>query len=131
MQSILKGMLAGFVATAILSALMMMKSMMGLMPELDVIAMLSRMMGSNAQTAWMAHFAIGSIMWGGLFAAFNDQIPGNNQILKGILLGLGAWVMMMVAVMPMAGAGLFGLKLGPMAPIMTGMLHVIFGAAMG
>ena len=131
MQSIFKGMLAGFVATAVMSALMMIKSMMDLMPELDVIAMLSRMMGSNAQTGWMAHFAIGTIMWGGLFGAFNGEIPGNNQILKGILFGLAAWVMMMVAVMPMAGVGLFGLNLGPMAPIMTGMLHVIFGAAMG
>ena len=68
MQSVLKGMLAGFVATAIMSALMMIKSMMGLMPELDVIAMLSRMMGSNAQTAWMAHFAIGPIHDHGLVA---------------------------------------------------------------
>ena len=88
-------------------------------------------MGSTAQTAWMAHFAIGTIIWGGLFGAFNGAIPGNNQISKGILFGLAAWVMMMVAVMAMAGVGLFGLKLGPTAPIMTGMLHVIFGAAMG
>jgi len=37
----------------------------------------------------------------------------------------------MVMVMPMAGAGLFGMKLGLMAPMMTLALHLIFGAVMG
>ncbi len=38
---------------------------------------------------------------------------------------------MMVVIMPMAGAGIFALNLGIMAPIMTAMLHVIFGAVLG
>ena len=38
---------------------------------------------------------------------------------------------MMVAVMPMADAGFFGLKFGIMAPVMTLVLHVIFGAVLG
>ena len=33
--------------------------------------------------------------------------------------------------MPMAGAGLFGLGLGVMAPIATLMLHWAYGAVMG
>lgn len=37
---------------------------------------------------------------------------------------------MMVAVMPMAGAGLFGLNLGIMVPILIFVLHVIFGAVL-
>ena len=47
------------------------------------------------------------------------------------VLGLAAWLMMMLAVMPMAGQGLFGLNPGMVAPVMTAMLHVIFGAVMG
>jgi hypothetical protein len=39
----LRGMVAGFVAKAVLSALMVMKSLMGVMLELDVIAMLAKM----------------------------------------------------------------------------------------
>jgi hypothetical protein len=39
--------------------------------------------------------------------------------------------MMMVAVMPMAGAGFFGMNLGIAAPVMTLMLHIIFGAVLG
>ncbi len=38
---------------------------------------------------------------------------------------------MMLIPMPMAGAGLFGLKLGPMAPVMTLVLHLVWGAVLG
>ncbi|MEO8848412.1 MAG: hypothetical protein ABI440_07270 [Casimicrobiaceae bacterium] len=42
-----------------------------------------------------------------------------------IVFAIGAWLGMMIVVMPMAGAGLFGMKLGPMAPIMTLIVHII------
>src|SRR3974377_2143805 len=108
-----------------------MKSMMGVMPELDVIKMLSAMMGAPAIAGWVGHFAIGTVLWGGMFALLNSLIPGSSQIVKGIVFGLAAWLMMMLAIMPMAGQGLFGLNLGVAAPVMTGMLHVIFGTVMG
>jgi len=39
----------------------------------------------------------------------------------------------MVVMMPMAGAGLFGLNLGigMMAAVMTLILHIVFGAVLG
>ncbi len=131
MHNLGRGMLAGFAATAVLSALMVMKSTMGVMPALDVITMLGSMMGAPAIAGWAGHFAIGTVLWGGMFALFNGLIPGSTQIVKGIVFGLAAWLMMMLAVMPMAGQGLFGLNLGVVAPVMTAMLHVIFGAVMG
>ncbi|MEO8537343.1 MAG: DUF6789 family protein, partial [Betaproteobacteria bacterium] len=45
--------------------------------------------------------------------------------------GVGAWFLMMVIVMPMAGTGVFGLDLGMMAPVMTLILHLIYGAVLG
>lgn len=125
-------MVAGFVATAVLSALMIMKSMMGLMPELDVIGMLTKMMGAPSPLAgWLGHFMIGTVVWGGLFAWLNPNLPGGSYWLKGIVLGVGAWLLMMIVVMPMAGAGLFGMSLGMVAPVMTLMLHIIYGAVLG
>ena len=41
------------------------------------------------------------------------------------------WLVMMLVLMPMAGAGLFGLRLGTMAPLMTLVLHLIFGIVLG
>lgn len=131
MNNLTQGLIAGFVATVVLSALMLVKSMMGLMPELNVIAMLARMMNMGAAAGWVAHFAIGTILWGGLFAYLEPRIPGGSDWLKGTLFGIGAWLLMMILVMPMAGAGFFGANLGAMAAVMTLVLHLIFGAVLG
>ncbi len=131
MNNILQGIIAGLAATVVLSLLMVVKSMMGLMPELNVIAMLSGMMGSSLAIGWIAHFMIGTVVWGILFAVFAASLPGNSLWLKGILFGVIAWLGMMIAIMPMAGAGLFGMNLGMAAPIMTLVLHVIYGAVLG
>jgi len=48
-----------------------------------------------------------------------------------MVFGVLAWGLMMVMVMPMAGAGFFGLSLGMMAPVMTLMLHLVYGAVLG
>jgi uncharacterized membrane protein YagU involved in acid resistance len=131
MNNIVKGFVAGFAATVVLSGLMLLKSAMGLMPQLDVIAMLSRMMGTGPTLGWLAHFMIGTIAWGGLFAVIEPRLPGGSLWVKGIVFGIGAWLVMMIAVMPMAGAGFFGMNLGMAAPVMTLMLHVIFGVVLG
>ena len=52
-NSIPKGLAAGFIATLVLSMMMVIKSMIGLMPQLDVIAMLSGMLGVSAVIAWV------------------------------------------------------------------------------
>lgn len=131
MSKIVKGIIAGFAATVVLSLLMMAKTMMGLMPEMNIIAMIGGMMGAGAAVGWVAHFLIGSVVWGVGFAMLNGAIPGTNLWAKGIVFGVAAWVLMMIVVMPMAGAGLFGMNLGIMAPMMTLVLHIIFGAVLG
>lgn len=128
----LKGIVAGFVATIVLSALMFMKTQMGLMPELNPIKMMSDMLGaSTLAVGWTMHFLIGTIVWGTLFAWLDPNLPGSGHWLKGIWFGIGAWLLMMFIVMPMAGAGLFGLSLGMMAPVMTLVMHIIYGAVLG
>lgn len=124
------GIAAGFAATVVLSAIMVMKQAMHVMPELDPIRMISGMMGARRATGWLVHFAIGTLLWGILFAWLAQYLPGAIW-LRGIIFGVGAWLVMMVLMMPMAGAGPFGLKMGPMAPVATLLLHCIFGAVLG
>lgn len=130
MGNLSKGVLAGIAGTAALSILMVIKNLMGVMPELDVIGMLGGMLQVPPSVAWPIHFMIGAV-WGLLFAVLYRRIPGGGAIVKGMVLLTGAWLLMMVMVMPMAGAGLFGMKLGMMAPLMTWVLHLVFGAVMG
>lgn len=110
---------------------MLMKGSMGLMPELNVARMLGTMMGDGPQLGWVGHFVIGTIIWGGLFAWLDPYLPGDSHWLRGVLFGVGPWILMMVVVMPMAGAGPFGMDLGIMAPVMTLVLHLIYGAVLG
>ena len=130
MNKFVKGIIAGLVATAVLSVLMIMKGKMGLMPDVNVIAMLASKMGGNSMMAWVAHFMIGMIGYGIAYVVIFSKLPFYSVILRGIALGVAGWAMMMIAVMPMMGAGLLGMKLasGMMVPVATLMLHVIFGA---
>lgn len=131
MTNLKSGIVAGFAATVVLSVLMVAKGMMGVMPELDVAAMLATMMGTSIVVGWIAHFMIGTLAWGGGFAILYSAIPGNTAVIKGIVFGIAAWLGMMIVIMPMAGAGLFGMSFGIMAPVMTLVLHLIFGAVLG
>jgi len=125
------GLIGGFVGSAVLAVMFVLKGMMGIVPQMDIISMLSMMMGTSAAMGWVAHFMIGTVVWGGVFALANNLIPGGSQTGKGVVLGLVAWLMMMVAVMPMAGGGFFGMNFGMMGFAMPLVLHIIFGAALG
>lgn len=131
MKNLAAGLVAGLAATVVLSVLMQVKAMMGVMPELDVIKMLGAMTGMGDAMGWAGHFMIGTLAWGGGFAVLYKFIPGGGAVTRGVVFGLGAWLMMMLAVMPMAGAGLFGMNMGIMAPMMTAALHIVFGAVLG
>ncbi|MDQ6684311.1 MAG: hypothetical protein M3Z16_04220 [Pseudomonadota bacterium] len=128
-----KGLLAGLAATVVLSILMVLKAMMGIMPELDLPKMLAGMMGSSDTPGigWAIHFMIGVVVYGVAIALLDEHLPGQGSTTHGLLLACAGWLIMMVVLMPMAGAGIFGMKMGPMAPLMTLVLHLVFGAVLG
>ena len=132
MRSVGKSIIAAFVATVFLSIMMVAKSMMGIMPQLDIASMLASMLGApgNLAIGWLAHFMIGTIGYGLAFAFLGERLPG-GPLMEGVVLALIGWLVMMIMVMPLAGAGLFALGLGIAAPVMTLMLHIIFGAVLG
>ena len=133
MGRITKGFLAVAAATAGLSALMVMKQMMGLMPQLDPPKMIAGMMGASdtPMIGWAVHVMIGVVGYGLAMALLDSRLPGKSSLLYGVLIGFGGWLAMMIVLMAMAGAGLFGMALGMMAPMMTLVLHLIFGAVLG
>ncbi len=129
-MNIKAGLISGFIATLVLSLIMVMKAKMGLMPELNAIKMLAGMMHAPLIMGWVAHFMIGTVVWGLLYSLAVRVLPG-GVMGSALIFSVIAWMMMMVGSMPMAGAGLFGLKLGAMAPVATLMLHLIWGAVLG
>lgn len=132
MDSIWIGILSGFVATSVLSAFMAMKQVAGLMRQMDMIGMISGMLKSSRTIGWLVHFAVGGILYGGVFGWIFAPAAGTNGYwLMGALLGVLGWLIAMSVMMPMSGNGFFGLKLGGMVPVMSLMMHLVFGVVLG
>jgi hypothetical protein len=129
-MNIKAGLISGFIATVVLSILMIVKAKMGVMPELNAIKMLADMMNASLMMGWIAHFMIGTVVWGILFSLLVKRIPGGT-IVSALVFSIATWLMMMIGLMPMSGAGLFGIHLGMMAPMATLMLHIIWGGVLG
>lgn len=131
------GLAAGLIATLFLSAIMVIKSALGLMPHVNAIAMLAGLaharlgLPHTPLTGWILHFIIGTVIWGIAFAWFRCRFQSINAVVAGVLFSIGAWLAMMLVLMPLAGAGLFGLAIGAPAPVATLVLHLIYGATLG
>jgi hypothetical protein len=131
MSNSMKGMIAGLVATLVLSGLLLLKSTMELVPELNIIRLLVNLGSISVVQAWMDHFIVGVVVWGLLFGAYDALATRPAHWLKGIIFGVFTWLVMMVAFMPLAKVGFFGSKIGPMAVAVTLMYHLVYGAVLG
>ena len=126
------GIIAGFAATIALSLIMVIKAAAGFMPMLNVIALLSALLGNPGVplVGWTAHFVIGAIIWGALFAALVPSLPGAYCV-RGAIFSGGAWLAMMIILMPLAGKGVFAAHAGLPVAVATLVLHLIYGVVLG
>ena len=133
---ILAGMVAGLAATLVLSLLMLTEAWI---PQLDTVIMLdgvARAVFSDLQVpvplaGWLWHFVIGTLWWGPLFALMLPILPGRRAWQKGMAFGFGASLLILLMVLPVAGAGYFGMDLSALQPIVTVVLHLVYGAVLG
>jgi hypothetical protein len=131
MPNALKGMIAGLVATLVLSALMVLNNTMNLMPQIHLIGWLTSLGTLSRPAAWMDHFIIGVVVWGLLFAVYDGLATRPSPWLKGIIFGVFAWLIMMLTFLPLAGAGFFGAKIDITAKVGLLVLHLIYGVVLG
>lgn len=127
-------MVLGFIATIVISLIMIIKIKADIMPQLNPIKILTMMshdmlgMPLNPLIGWIVNFIIGTIVWSIAFFILYNKLPG-SPVIKGISFGVIAWLLMMFIPMPMSGEGLFELKLGMMAPIINiSTSHYIWGS---
>lgn len=132
-MSTAKALLAAFLATIVLSVLMMLMPAMGIVPTLDLPRLIAGIAGvpDSPSLAWILHFVVGTVGYGLTLRAAARAMPGKSLVTLGMGIAFLGWLILMVVLMPMAGAGLFAMSMGVMAPIMTLILHLVFGAVMG
>ncbi|MEA2988955.1 MAG: hypothetical protein QOG83_1666 [Alphaproteobacteria bacterium] len=127
MSNVVKGLIAGLVATLVLTGLMVLNGAFGLMPEINIIRWLTALGTLSVPSAWMDHFIVGVVIWGMLFAAYDSIASRPALWIKGLIFGVFAWAMMMVSFMPLAGAGFFGAKIDNSALLGLLALHLVYG----
>jgi hypothetical protein len=130
-DALARGLTAGLAATFVLSLLILLKQALGIMPGLNLVMILAHALGYNSAAAgWVAHYIIGVLLWGSLYAWWDTKLPFPHLI-NGLLFASLIWWGVMLVIMPLAGEGLFALHLGLAAPTVTLMLHWAYGAVLG
>ena len=138
MPSSWKGVIAGFVATLVLAALIVFFNTANVLTELDIIHHIDKLGSIQRAAAWVDHFIVGTLLWGPIFAAFEATTDAQRpRWQKGLIFGGITWFLMMIIFMPVIGAGLFGLGilggvgLGWVEPVgMLGM-NLLYGLVLG
>lgn len=126
-----KGIVAGFMATVVLSALIIVKAFSHWLPAFNVIEILHRLIGGPLITGWIGHFVIGAIIWGLLFALVYGRLPGESGRVRGLAFGVFAWLAMLLLFLPIGGVGFFGVAIGWPVVGLTLVAHLVYGAVLG
>jgi uncharacterized membrane protein YagU involved in acid resistance len=127
-----KGVIAGFVATVILSVIFVLFKTFGILPELDIVQHIDKLGSIQMAAAWVDHFIVGTLLWGPIFTGFDATTDERRpRWQKGLIFGVIAWLAMMLIFMPVIGAGLFGWRLGLLEPVGMLVLHLIYGLVLG
>ena len=113
------GIVAGFIATLALSALH------------EPVILVTESVGVRAPVAgWLFHFFVGTLLWGGVFGFAHDFLPGPSWV-RGMIFAAAAALIVLLAVAPLTGAGLFCFRLGIFAPLTVALFHLAYGAILG
>jgi len=134
MSDLVKGMVAGAVATAVLSLVMVLIGTTGFEPQLELTRMLLTLLGAPASLlalGWILHVLVGSVVLGGLFAHIGPRLGVDTHAKGGVLYGVMTWLVVMLVFMPAVGEGYFGFGLSVFAPIVMLGLQVLYGAVLG
>jgi hypothetical protein len=114
-----KGIVAGFVATFMLSVL------------LDPIELFApSILPASPPVGWVLHFFIGTVVWGIGFSVLHDYLRGPAWQ-RGLMFALGAWIVVITGAAVLILAGVSAMELTPVMIVATLVVHVLYGVALG
>jgi hypothetical protein len=130
-----RAILAGIIATIVLSILLVAQAYFGILPEFQLIAEWQALLASfglpsEPIVAWTLNTLVGAVFYGIVFAALEPILPGSG-LAEGLTFGFIAWLVKMLVFMPVAGYGFFGVVLGGTVIAATLGLHLVYGAVLG
>ncbi len=120
--------IAGMVATAVMTGFTFLAPMMGL-PKMNPAEMLTGMMGVPIMVGYLMHFMIGVIFAAAYVYLFNPKVHINNKFLKGSLFGFAVFIFAQVMMFIIGKIMPMPMMEGSMMLMMIGSLigHLVFG----
>ena len=130
-----RALVAGLVATAAMTALLLVEPSVGL-PKIAIgqvlssaLGLASARLGGGALLGWIIHFLVGMLLALLYAAVFYRRLPG-GPLARGLIYGGLVFVMAQVLFMPLVGGGLFSRGDGQ---LLAGSLlgHLVYGGLVG
>jgi|SRR5262245_47222656 len=125
-----KGAIAGLVATIPVAVIALIKQAAGMVPQIDVIGILGRVVGLTfAGAGWVVLF-VGGTLLGIVFASLDahvENVTEAGEMARGAIIGFLLWILLMLLCIPLYGNEGFGV-------LFAGMMLVsilIYGIVMG
>lgn len=131
MSRVKNGIVAGFVATLVISVLeainiFALNSMFQPFP--GMVASLLGMDG-NLAAGWAIHLFSGTFILGALFGVLCPRLPTDTAETKGIVFAVGAWVVMMLGVFFIGDSQVLGSNMATLGWMLV--THIVFGIVLG
>lgn len=127
-NKITQSIIAGLIATAVMTGFILMAPMMG-MPKMNPAEMLSGTMGLPLSAGYLMHFMIGIIFAAGYVYFFNPKVHIHSKFAKGVLFGFLVFIFAQVIMFIMGKIMPMPMAEGSKMLMMFGSLigHLVFG----
>jgi len=125
--------MGGVAGTAVMTFMMYFVRPIIVGEPMDIAAKIGSMMGNNWALGMAVHLMIGAVIVPIIYAMILYKILPGPTMVKGVLTGIGMWLLTMTVTMPMMGEGFFLSESGgsPKAIVAAFMVHAIYGALLG
>ncbi|HZL49720.1 MAG TPA: DUF6789 family protein [Terracidiphilus sp.] len=122
--------LGGVAGTAAMTLMMLIAPMMGV--HMDITASLAGMVHAPWMVGMVVHLMMGILIFPLVYGILLRRYLPGSALVRGLIWGSILWMMMEVVVMPMLGAGVFGIY-GPgmMGAVAALMAHLVYGGLLG
>jgi hypothetical protein len=129
MTTIKNAIMSGFIATFVVGSILLMKNAMKLFPDIHIAQTLSTIIGQPDHIVWggVTFVLAGTVLLGLVYAWLAPRVPVRSRLIKGIVFGFIVWLLMMLILMPVAGAGIFGLHRSAVVPAFDLVITLIYG----
>lgn len=122
-----RAILAGLVATLIMTAVGLWIAPMIGIPRMNPAEMLAGAMGGSLLLGWLGHLMVGIVLALG-YALVAPALPGAPW-LRGAMYGVAPWLVAQLIVMPMMGMPVFSGSFAMAVGSLIG--HLVYGAVLG